>query len=348
MTAQDSIAGQLLVGAQRRQFVNEPGDIVAEALEGLEGAYPRLIRWNREPSFVIRAEPAPAGRVAVVSGGGSGHEPLHVGMVGEGMLDAAVPGAVFASPTAGQILAATQAAARDAGVVHVVKNYTGDVLNFAIAAEVASDDGIEVRQVLVDDDLATTSTTGDGPGRRGTAATVIVEKIVGAAAAAGADLDRVAALGRRVATTSRSMAVALAAGAHPGRAYPSFDLPSDEVEFGVGIHGERGVGRRAFATADELADQLVRPLVADLSIGRGDRVIAITNGLGATTGLELAVVHRRVTLILEAAGITIERALVGPYVTSLDMAGCSVTLTRADDELLALWDAPVRTIALSW
>jgi dihydroxyacetone kinase-like protein len=350
MTAQDSIPAQLAApsSAPRRQFVNHPDDIVEEALEGLEAAYPRLIRWNREPSFVARARPAPAGRVGVLSGGGSGHEPLHVGMVGEGMLDAAVPGAVFASPTAGQILAATEAVATGAGVVHVVKNYTGDVLNFAIAAEVAADDGVDVRQVLVDDDLATASTTGDGPGRRGTAATVVVEKIVGAAAAAGADLAAVTALGQRVAATSRSMAVALAAGAHPGDPRPSFDLPAGEVEFGVGIHGERGVGRRAFAVADELADQLVRPLVADLSIGRGDRVIAITNGLGATTHLELAVIHRRVALILAAAGITIERALVGPYVTSLDMAGCSVTLTRADDELVALWDAPVRTIALSW
>ncbi|MBX6391177.1 MAG: dihydroxyacetone kinase subunit DhaK [Frankia sp.] len=338
----------LAVAAPRRQFVNDPDEVVEEALEGLEAAHPRLIRWNRDPSFVQRAKPAPPGRVAVISGGGSGHEPLHVGMVGEGMLDAAVPGAVFASPTAGQILAATQAVANGAGVVHVVKNYTGDVLNFAIAAEVASDDGIEVRQVLVDDDLATTSTTGDGPGRRGTAATVVVEKIVGAAAAAGADLDRVVALGRRVAATSRSMAVALAAGAHPGDPRPSFELPPDQVEFGVGIHGERGIGRRAFATADELADELVRPLLSDLAIGSGDRVIAITNGLGATTNLELAVIHRRVARVLSAAGVTIERALVGSYVTALDMAGCSVTLTRVDDELLALWDAPVRTIALSW
>ncbi|ONH31071.1 dihydroxyacetone kinase subunit DhaK [Pseudofrankia asymbiotica] len=348
MTAQDAIPDQILVSTPRRQFVNHPDDVVEEALEGLEGAYPRLIRWNRDPSFVARAQAAPPGRVAVISGGGSGHEPLHVGMVGEGMLDAAVPGAVFASPTAGQILAATQSVSGGAGVVHVVKNYTGDVLNFEIAAEFATDDGITVRQILVDDDLATTSMTGDGPGRRGTAATVVVEKVVGAAASAGADLERVTAIGRRVAATSRSMAVALAAGAHPGAARPSFDLPADEVEFGVGIHGERGVGRRAFAPADDLADLLVRPLVADLAIGRGDRVIAITNGLGATTGLELAVIHRRVARILDAAGITVERALVGPYVTSLDMAGCSVTLTRADDELLALWDAPVRTIALSW
>jgi len=339
---------RIIADTSRRQFVNDPDDIVEEALEGLEAAYPRLIRWNRDPSFVTRAQPAPSGQVAVISGGGSGHEPLHVGMVGAGMLDAAVPGAVFASPTAGQILAATQAVSGGAGVVHVVKNYTGDVLNFEIAAEFATDDGIAVRQVLVDDDVATASMTGDGPGRRGTAATVVVEKIVGAAAAAGADLERVAALGRRVAATSRSMAVALAAGAHPGSGRPSFDLPADEVEFGVGIHGERGIGRRGFASADDLADQLVRPLVADLAIGRGDRVIAITNGLGATTGLELAVLHRRVARILDAAGITIERALVGPYVTSLDMAGCSVTLARVDDELLGLWDAPVRTIALSW
>jgi dihydroxyacetone kinase-like protein len=326
----------------RRHFQNDPRAIVAEALAGFERANAGLVRWNREPSFVERADKG-APHVGVISGGGSGHEPLHVGFVGAGMLDAAVPGGIFASPTAMQVEAATAAADSGQGVVHVVKNYTGDVMNFGMAADLADAD---VETVLVDDDVATESE--DGPGRRGTAAVIAVEKICGAAAARGDSLQDVAALGRRVAAGARSMAVALHAPTHPGQDRPSFDLPSGEIELGVGIHGERGVGRRPHASAAELAAALVEPVAGALGLARGDRVLVLVNGLGATHGLELAVMFAEVGKLLDERGIVLDRSLVGPYVTSLDMSGCSVTLVRLDDELTALWDAPVRTPALTW
>ncbi|GAB7192953.1 dihydroxyacetone kinase subunit DhaK [Kineococcus sp. NUM-3379] len=339
--------------AGRRQFLNDPDDVVAEALEGFERAHPRLVRWNREPSYVIRADAGTGARrkVGLVSGGGSGHEPLHIGFVGTGMLDAAVPGQVFASPTALQVSAATRAVDSGAGVVQIVKNYTGDVLNFRIAQEIASDEGARVRQVLVDDDLATDPLlTGnpDGPGRRGTAAVLAVEKICGAAAEAGADVVEVAELGRRVAGSARTLSMALQAGTHPGQHRPSFDLGPAEVEYGVGIHGERGVGRRAFGTAAELVPQLTTPVVEALGLARGDAVLTIVNGLGSTTPLELSLVFREVTRVLDGLGVTTARSLVGPYVTALDMTGCSVTLVKVDEDLVRLWDAPVRTAALTW
>nr|WP_218908838.1 dihydroxyacetone kinase subunit DhaK [Nocardiopsis sinuspersici] len=331
----------------RRQFINEPGDIVSEALEGFAAAWPHHVRLNDEPAYVARARPA-ADKVAVVSGGGSGHEPLHVGFVGTGMLDAAVPGAVFASPTAVQIRDASMAADTGRGVVHVVKNYTGDVLNFRIAGELLADEGVRSDIVLVDDDLATDTGDSGGPGRRGTAAVVAVEKVCGAAAERGADLEALTALGRRVAAHSRTLSVALAAGAHPGQSSPSFELPGDEIEFGVGIHGERARERRAFGPTGELVPQMVSPLVKALGLERGERVIAIVNGLGATHDLELYGVFGEVRRFLGGAGIDIARTLVGSYVTSLDMAGCSVTLVRADEEILDLWDAPAATPALTW
>jgi dihydroxyacetone kinase-like protein len=332
----------------RRQFVNDPQDHVREALDGLERSIPHLIRWNREPSFVVRAQPASGAKVALLSGGGSGHEPLHSGFVGVGMLDAAVPGAIFSSPTAIQVEAATRAVDGGAGVLHIVKNYTGDVMNFTIASELVADDGIAVERVLVDDDLASETPDGSGPGRRGTAAVIAVEKVCGAAAENGASLADVAALGRRVAGGSRTMAMALSSLAHPGDGRPSFDLGADEVELGVGIHGERGIGRRPFGPASELVPMLVDPVVAALGLTRGDRVLAIVNGLGATHPLELSVVFRETALLLEAQGIEVARSLVGSYVTALDMAGVSITLVRVDDEIVELWDAPVRTQALSW
>jgi len=331
-----------------RHFVNDPQRIVEEALEGLELAHGALVRWNREPSFVVRAELGRAEKVGVISGGGSGHEPLHTGFVGLGMLDAAAPGGIFASPTAEQVHGATAAVDRGRGVVHVVKNYTGDVINFGIAAELAAAGGVAVERVLVDDDVATDRAEDEGPGRRGTGATVVVEKACGAAAERGASLEEVAAVGRRVAASARSMAVALSAGTHPGERQPSFELPDDEIELGVGIHGERGVGRVPFAPAAELAPQLVEPVVGALGLARGERVLALVNGLGSTHQLELLVMFREAHRILDRLGIGVARVLVGSYVTSLDMAGCSVTLVRADDELLELWDAPVRTPALVW
>ncbi len=332
----------------RRQFVNDPQDHVREGLAGFERANAHLVRWNRDPSFVVRATPAAVPKVGLLSGGGSGHEPLHTGFVGVGMLDAAVPGAIFSSPTAAQVEAATRAVDNGSGVLHIIKNYTGDKLNFSIAAELAADDGIQIQSVIVADDLATDSDDSGSPGRRGTAAVVTVEKVCGAAAERGAPLAELKALGDRVADGSRSMAVALAAPAHPGDSRPSFELPDGEVELGVGIHGERGVSRASFATADELAASLTEPVADALRLGAGDEVIVIVNGLGATHPIELSVVFGAAARLLDERGVRVARALVGPYVTALDMAGCSVTLTRADAEILELWDAPVRTPGLTW
>jgi dihydroxyacetone kinase-like protein len=333
--------------AARRQFLNDSGTLVAQALEGLERAHPGLVRWNRDPSFVVRADEDPRERVGVISGGGSGHEPLHTGFVGRGMLDAAVPGGIFASPSMIQIRAATDAAHHGRGVVHVVKNYTGDVINFGLARDEAIDDGIEVETVLVADDLATDD-DGDGPGRRGTAAVVAVEKICGAAADRGDTLAQVVALGGEVAEHSRSMAIALGAPTHPGAPAPSFELEDDEIELGVGIHGERGIDRRPFAPAGELAELLVTPIAQELGLARGDEVIAIVNGLGSTHLLELSVMFLEAARLLDGLGVVVARSLVGSYVTSLDMAGCSITLVRSRPALVELWDAPVATPGLRW
>ncbi|GAB3278513.1 dihydroxyacetone kinase subunit DhaK [Parasphingorhabdus pacifica] len=322
-----------------QQFFNQPKTLVAEALEGMAAAHPRHLRWVPSPGYLVRTDAPTSGKVGLVSGGGSGHEPLHTGFVGSGLLDAACPGAVFASPNALQIRGATRAVHSDAGVLHVVKNYTGDVLNFRIAADLVSEDGIPVESVLVADDVATD--TGDqGPGRRGTGAVVAVEKICGAAAEAGMELTELAALGQRVAESSRSMALALHACTHPGRDRPSFDLPDGEVEFGVGIHGERGRKRIPMAPASELVEQLSAPVIESLGLTGGERVIAIVNGLGSTHQLELNLLFGQLQALLGGHGIDVERNLVGTMVSALDMAGVSITLVRADDEMLRYWDAP--------
>lgn len=331
----------------KRQIINSPDEVVPHALEGLEICFPDLVRYIPEPGYVCRAVPA-RDKVGVVSGGGSGHEPLHTGFVGRGMLDVAVPGAVFASPTALQVHEGTVAADSGRGVVQIVKNYTGDVLNFTIAGELAGDNSVVTRMVLVDDDLATDAGDESGPGRRGTAAVVTVEKIVGACAELGAPLDEVAAVGSRVAASSRTMSLALEAGTHPGENRPAFELGGDEIELGVGIHGERGRGRTKFAGADALTEMLVNPLISDLGLSRGQSVIAIVNGLGSAYSIELSIAARAVQRLLAGSGISVARMLSGSYVTSLDMHGFSVTLTLANDELLKLWDAPVRTPALTW
>ena len=331
----------------RRSIVNDPDNLVAEALEGLVLTHPTLLELNAEHRYVTRKQKA-RDKVGLVSGGGAGHEPLHSGFVGTGMLDVAVSGAVFASPTALQVLAATKAADAGRGVVQIVKNYTGDVLNFRIAGEISGDDAIDTEIVLVDDDLASDTGEDDGPGRRGTAATVIVEKICGAAAEEGRSLKEVAEIGRRVAARSRSLSLALAAGTHPGDDEPQFTLEADEVEFGVGIHGERAKERVPFTSADDLTEQLVDPLVKELELDRGDDVLAIVNGLGSAYPLELSVVARALHHRLADGGIHLSRSLVGSYVTSLDMHGVSLTLMPLDDETSRLWDAPVRTPALTW
>ena len=331
----------------RRTIVNDPEDLVPEALEGLVLSHPLMLELEAEHRFVTRRQRA-TDKVGLVSGGGSGHEPLHAGFVGTGMLDVAVAGAVFASPTALQVLEATKAADSGRGVVQIVKNYTGDVLNFRIAGEISGDDAIDTEIVLVDDDLATDIGEEDGPGRRGTAATVIVEKLCGAAAEAGASLAEVAAIGRRAASRARTMSLALSAGTHPGDTEPQFTLEDDEVELGVGIHGERGRGRVPFRDADGLVELLVEPLRKELDLRRGEEVLAIVNGLGGAYPLELQLAARALHHHLADAGISIERSLVGSYVTSLDMHGLSITLMPLDDEQRRLWDAAVRTPALTW
>lgn len=328
-----------------RYFINDPDDFVFEAAEGLTLAHPE-IALEREPMYLYRASPV-AGKVGLLSGGGTGHEPLHAGFIGAGMLDAAVPGAVFASPTAIQIAAATERVDAGRGVLHIVKNYTGDVLNFSIAAELAADNGVSVGRVLVDDDVAS-DIAGSRVGRRGTAATLVVEKICGAAAAEGADLDTLVRLGQDVASRSRSIALCLDACTHPATGMKSFELAADEVEFGVGIHGERGRGRVSFGSADDLLACLLEPLLAATAIQRGASVLAIVNGLGATHTTELYLLNRSLHRLLDGKGIRVERSLVGSYVTALDMSGVSVTLVQSDDELIRLWDAPVQTPALRW
>lgn len=328
-----------------RYFSNDSDNYVREAVEGLTIAHPELA-LEPDPLYVYLKRRR-SDKVALLSGGGTGHEPLHAGFIGAGMLDAAVPGAVFASPTAIQVAAATSKIAGERGVLHIVKNYTGDVINFKIAAELCADEGIEVRHVLVADDVAT-DIEESRVGRRGTGATLLVEKICGAAAESGANLDDLVSLGERVGEQSRSMALALNACTHPGTGKKSFDLAADEVEFGVGIHGERGRARIPFSNADDLVAQLLEPVCNSLELQRGEGVVAFINGLGSTHPTEQYLVTRAVRNILQGRGIEMQRVLTGSYVTALDMSGISITLLRASDEFLKLWDAPVTTPALRW
>jgi dihydroxyacetone kinase-like protein len=332
--------------AGMKKFINDPADVVREALAGMAAAHPEL-RVDLEEQFVARAGAGRAGKVALVSGGGSGHEPLHAGFVGPGMLDAACPGEVFTSPVPDQILAATRAVDRGAGVVHVVKNYTGDVMNFQLAAELADEEGIRVETVLVDDDVAVEDSTWTA-GRRGTGATLLVEKIAGARAEEGGPLDAVAAVARLVNERSASFAVALTACTPPASGRPGFDLADDEIEVGVGIHGEPGRSRQPMRPARDLAALIVDAVLAAAPVVPGEPLIVLMNGLGGTPLIELYLMFGEVSRLLDAAGARIGRSLVGNYVTSLDMAGASLTVCRADDELLRLWDAPVRTPALHW
>ncbi|MGB3773161.1 MAG: dihydroxyacetone kinase subunit DhaL [Rhodococcus sp. (in: high G+C Gram-positive bacteria)] len=325
------------------KIMDDPSHVIVDACRAAARAASDL-RYVENPGYFTRRSPADDGRVALMSGGGSGHEPLHSGFVGAGMLDAAVPGLVFTSPNALQIEAATRAVHAGAGVLHVVKNYTGDVINFSIAAGLCSEDGIAVETVLVADDVA--SDAEDGPGRRGTAATVAVEKVCGAAAARGDDLAEVARIGRAVADGARSMAVAFRPCTVPGSLSPSFELGEDEVELGVGIHGERGTARVATMTATEIADALLGRIAESLGLGRDDEIILIVNGLGGTHALELDIVFGAALEYLAAHGIVVRRTLVGSFVTAFDMAGVSLTAVRCDDAVIELWDAP--TEAPAW
>ena len=330
-----------------KKLINDPADVVADALRGIALAHPDL-RVDHENRVVFRGDAPVRGKVGLVSGGGSGHEPMHAGFVGPGMLDAACAGEVFTSPVPDQVVAATRGVDGGAGVLHIVKNYTGDVLNFDMAAElVAAESDIEVAAVITDDDVAVTDSLYTA-GRRGVGVTVLVEKLAGAAAEEGRPLSEVAGMARRVNAGGRSMGLALTSCTVPAAGRPTFDLPDDEMEVGIGIHGEPGRRRVPLAPAREIAEMLVEPVLADLDLTGGEGVIAFLNGMGATPLIELYLMYAEVAGVLEKAGIGIARNLVGSYMTSLDMAGCSVTLLKADEELLRLWDAPVRTPALRW
>jgi dihydroxyacetone kinase-like protein len=330
-----------------KKLINRPEDLVREGLQGIALAHAGHLRVHIDPSYIVRADAPVAGKVAVVSGGGSGHEPMHGGFVGVGMLDAACPGEVFTSPTPDQVLAATRAVDGGVGVLHIVKNYTGDVMNFEMAADLARDEGLQVEQVVIDDDVAVQNSLYTA-GRRGLGATVLAEKICGAAAERGRSLAEVADLCRRVNASSRSMGMALTSCTVPMAGKPTFELGELEMEIGIGIHGEPGRERRKLATAHEIVELLATAILDDLPFTTGDRVLAFVNGMGGTPLIELYLVYHELHELLRGAGIEAARSLVGSYITSLDMAGCSITLLRLDDELAALWDAPVNTPALRW
>jgi dihydroxyacetone kinase-like protein len=328
-------------------LINDPADVVADALVGVQAAHPQL-RVDHVNKTVYRGDAPRPGKVGLISGGGSGHEPLHAGFVGLGMLDAACCGEVFTSPVPDQMLAATKAVDGGAGVLHIVKNYTGDVMNFDMAAELAAaETGVEVVSVVTDDDVAVQDSTWTA-GRRGVGVTVLLEKIAGAAAEEGRPLKEVADVAREVNANGRSMGIALTSCTVPANGKPTFELGETEMEVGVGIHGEPGRSRQPLVPASEVASLLVEPILDDLPFRRGDAVIAFVNGLGGTPLIELYLMYGEIAKTLASREITPARSLVGPYITSLDMAGCSLTLLKVTDDLLRLWDAPVNTPALRW
>lgn len=329
-----------------KKLINAPDSVLSDALPGIAAAHPEL-RVDTELRIIVRADAPRTGKVALVSGGGSGHEPLHGGFVGAGMLDAACPGEIFTSPVPDQILAAARAVDGGTGVLFVVKNYTGDVMNFQLAAELAADEGITARTVLVNDDVAVQDSTWTA-GRRGTGATLLVEKIAGALADRGAGLDKVAETAEKVNAASRSFAIALTACTTPAAGRPGFDLLPDEIEIGVGIHGEPGRRRAKIRPARELVDIAMDAILGDQALSAGDTSIVLINGLGATPLIELYVVAAQVAAIMAEHRIGIATSLVGNYVTSLDMSGFSITVCKADTEMLDLWAAPVATPALRW
>jgi dihydroxyacetone kinase-like protein len=330
-----------------KKIINDPSTVVEESLRGMALAHQDLIEVQLDPAVVVRADAPVTRKVAIISGGGAGHEPMHGGFVGRGMLDAACPGHVFTSPTPDQVQAAVGLTDGGAGALLIVKNYTGDVLNFETAAELAAADGAQVRSVVIDDDVAVTDSTYTA-GRRGVGGTLLLEKIVGAAAERGVDLDGCEALARKVIGQVRSMGLALAAGTVPHAGEPGFTLADDEIELGIGIHGEPGRRRVPIGTADEMVKNLLDPIVEDLPFAEGDRVLLFTNGMGGTPLIELYLAHGIAERLLAERGIVVERRLVGPFVTSLEMQGMSLTLLKLDDELVDLWDAPVHTAALRW
>jgi phosphoenolpyruvate---glycerone phosphotransferase subunit DhaK len=326
-----------------KKLINAVEDVVSESLAGFCAAHSDIVRMGEGAPFVQRRNKKP-GKVALVSGGGSGHEPLHSGFIGHGMLDAACPGQVFTSPTPDLILAAAAAADNGGGVLLIVKNYEGDVMNFDMAREMAEG---PVATVITDDDVAVETST-FSTGRRGVAGTLIVEKIVGAAAEEGGDLAALKALGDRVNAATRSIGIALTSCTVPAAGKPTFDIADDEMEIGVGIHGEPGRRRVKLKPAAEIAAEMVHAITADLGERARGEAILVINGFGATPLSELYLMYDAIRRLLEPAGTIVARSLVGNFVTSLDMAGCSVTVSMLDDEMKRLWDAPVHTPALRW
>lgn len=328
-----------------KKLINSPENVVVEALQGMALAHADLIKVEYNPNFIYRADAPVKNKVAVISGGGSGHEPMHGGFVGRGMLDAACPGAVFTSPTPDQMLAATKKVDSGKGTLHIVKNYTGDVMNFELAADMARGEGLKVESVVIDDDVAVKDSTWTA-GRRGVGATILAEKICGAAAEAGASLEQVRDLCKKVNAQGRSMGMALTSCTVPHVGKPTFSLPDNEMEVGVGIHGEPGRTRMKLKGADEIVELLMEPIITDIPYKSGEELLMFVNGLGGTPLIELYIVYRKAAEIAKKAGLKVTRSFVGSYITSLEMAGTSITLLKLDNELTKWWDAPVHTPAL--
>ncbi len=330
-----------------KKLINDPERVVQEELEGIALAHPDLVKVHFNPNYIVRADAPIKGKVGIISGGGSGHEPMHGGFVGLGMLDAACPGAVFTSPTPDQMLEATKAVSGGAGVLHIVKNYTGDVMNFEMAADLAKAEGIEVESVVIDDDVAVKDSLYTA-GRRGVGSTVLAEKLCGAAAEEGRSLKEVADVCRKVKDWGRSMGMALTSCAVPHVGKPTFDLPEDEMEIGIGIHGEPGRKRMKIKPADEIVEMLMEPIISDIPYKEGDEVILFVNGMGGTPLIELYIVYRKAYEIATKHGLKVVRNLIGSYITSLEMAGTSITMLKVDEDMIKLWDAPVKTAGLRW
>jgi phosphoenolpyruvate---glycerone phosphotransferase subunit DhaK len=330
-----------------KKLINAADEVVVESLRGFAAAHPDLVRVHYDPNYVVRADAPVQGKVGVLSGGGSGHEPMHGGFVGKGMLDAACPGAVFTSPTPDQMLEATKAINGGAGVLHIVKNYTGDIMNFEMAADLARAEGIEIESVITDDDVAVQDSLYTA-GRRGVGSTVLAEKVCGAAAEEGRSLQEVADVCRKVKAWGRSMGMALTSCTVPHVGKPTFDLPEDEMEIGIGIHGEPGRTRMKVKPANEIVEMLMEPVIKDLPFNQGDEVLLFVNGMGGTPLIELYLAYSHALEVADKHGLKVVRNLIGPYITSLEMAGISITMLKMDDELLRLWDAPVMTPALKW
>jgi len=354
-----------------KKLINKPEDVVKEQLEGIALAYPDIVKVHFDPNFIYRADAPVKGKVAIVSGGGSGHEPMHGGFVGFGMLDAACPGEVFTSPTPDQMLEAGKIVNSGEGVLFIVKNYSGDVMNFDMAADMAREEGIRVLNILIDDDVAVKDSLYT-QGRRGVGTTVLAEKICGAAAERGYDLKKLSNLCRKVNINGRSMGVALTSCTVPSAGKPTFELGEDEMEIGIGIHGEPGRKRMKLKTANEITELLALSIIEDIfykrtirewdegkrewvdieledpTLKHGDKVLAFVNSMGGTASIELPIVYRKLHEICEKRGLKIIRNLIGPYITSLEMQGCSITLLKMDDEMIEFWDAPVKTAGLRW